>query len=248
MSCYYYNLVVNINIFTEVHEPSACPQTLRTDYEGVVWLLETLKAWCLRVVSSVVSTMSSLASNRVFLKRQGRRVELQLEQVTVDHLRRILQVDPTDVWLLDDLDDTAFFPDDDGTFRGLSCLRTLEVQGPSVASPELGSSSNGVTVSATSTSSGPHVTPRPQFKSVISSRGKNYPVFRLKVVKAIMEGGGGGKCKPSFQTIQQTYIELQESTANVHYVRDEVSRTWGSLYVLVTSDGLQLEDSPATRG
>lgn len=44
------------------------------------------------------------------------------------------------------------------------------------------------------------------------------------------------------------YIELLYSTANTDYVLDAIRKRWEAEYLLVTSDGLKLEDSAATRG
>ena len=41
---------------------------------------------------------------------------------------------------------------------------------------------------------------------------------------------------------------MVESTANVEYILTLVQRRWGEDYIIVTNDGLQLEDSPATQG
>ena len=56
------------------------------------------------------------------------------------------------------------------------------------------------------------------------------------------------KGKVAFQPVNQTYIDLVESTANVEYILTLVQRRWGEDYIIVTNDGLQLEDSPATQG
>ena len=51
-----------------------------------------------------------------------------------------------------------------------------------------------------------------------------------------------------FQPLSQTFIELVDSTANVEHILGVIQRRWGSEYTLVTHDGLQLEESPATQG
>ena len=42
-----------------------------------------------------------------------------ISQVTTVNLRRVFQVDPATVWLQDDVDDTAYFPSEEGTFSNL---------------------------------------------------------------------------------------------------------------------------------
>ena len=81
------------------------------------------------------------------------------------------------------------------------------------------------------------------FRSIIAP--KRAPSFNLKVVKAKMSKNGK---KIDFQPIHQTFIELVDSTANVEHILAIIRRRWGSDYMLVTQDGLPLEDAPATQG
>ena len=81
------------------------------------------------------------------------------------------------------------------------------------------------------------------FQSVIAPR--RVPSFSLKVIKANMYRIGK---KVEFQPHSQTFIELVDSTANVEHILGVIQRRWGSDYILVTQDGLQLEESPATQG
>lgn len=83
----------------------------------------------------------------------------------------------------------------------------------------------------------------PLFRSVIAP--KRVPSFNLKVVKAKMFKNGR---KTEFQPIHQTFIELVDSTANVEHILAIIRRRWGPDYILVTQDGLPLEDAPATQG
>ena len=52
----------------------------------------------------------------------------------------------------------------------------------------------------------------------------------------------------TFDPIHQMYLEIRESTANVNYVTVAVMKKWGKGYLLVTADGLPLEDTDGTRG
>ena len=54
--------------------------------------------------------------------------------------------------------------------------------------------------------------------------------------------------RPEFNSQQQTFLEINESTANVEHILGVVRGRWGQDYVLVTHDGLMLEESPATQG
>ena len=57
-----------------------------------------------------------------------------------------------------------------------------------------------------------------------------------------------GKPNPSFQAIQQLYVEVHDLTVNVTFVLGEIRERWGQSCVLVTNHGLEIEDSPATKG
>ena len=53
----------------------------------------------------------------------------------------------------------------------------------------------------------------------------------------------GGKCE--FTHTGQTFINITENTANVNNI---VQRRWGPGYILVTADGLEIEDISGTHG
>ena len=109
----------------------------------------------------------------VTLERDGRRQDVNAEQLTTENLRRMFQVNPLEVWLRDIQDDTAFFPEPDGTFdlgnaistsiyivegplqTPLSTLRSSRFQGSSVY------------ISSASTNLPP---PPPSFRSVTATR------------------------------------------------------------------------------
>ena len=157
-----------------------------------------------------------------------------LSQVTTAHLRRVFQVDPDAVWLQDDLDDTAYFPTDDGTFIGLGSTQCLYVEGPPMRPSAHASTSSTNTLSSTSASAVAEHT-HPQFRSVVSGLGKraspSAASCRVKVVKADVNWNSKTN-KPSFTPSHQAYIEVQESTATVDYTTDEI-RKWGDLYVCI---------------
>lgn len=54
--------------------------------------------------------------------------------------------------------------------------------------------------------------------------------------------------KPTFTKIGQVFIDVTEATANVAYVTSVIHQTFGSNYVLVTGDGLKINDSAGTQG
>lgn len=54
--------------------------------------------------------------------------------------------------------------------------------------------------------------------------------------------------KFEFTSTGQAFIDVTDSTANVHYITNVVQKRWGADFQLVTADGLQLEDSSGTQG
>ena len=44
------------------------------------------------------------------------------------------------------------------------------------------------------------------------------------------------------------HLDVCDSSANVAYITKAVQQRWGEQYVLVTADGLELEDCEATQG
>ena len=54
--------------------------------------------------------------------------------------------------------------------------------------------------------------------------------------------------KPDFETIGQMYVEVTETTANVVNIKQTVRDQWGDEYTIVTTEGLEIEDSSATQG
>lgn len=65
----------------------------------------------------------------------------------------------------------------------------------------------------------------------------------VKVVKATIRRGATGRLV--FCSNGLHYIDVTEATANVTYLSKE---HYGKEYILVTSDGLKIEDSSGTKG
>lgn len=106
--------------------------------------------------------------------------------------------------------------------------------------------STGTSVASASSNS---MTPGPAFRSVQYHRNKGCKTVSIKITKATMRKPAGSGCKkPEFNAISQTHIDLVDATANVEFVTGTIQRRWGDDYVLVTNDGLELEDVPATQG
>ena len=55
-------------------------------------------------------------------------------------------------------------------------------------------------------------------------------------------------CDTCILSMRTANYELVDSTANLEHIKGVVHKRWGTQYTLVTSDGIELEDSPATQG
>lgn len=56
------------------------------------------------------------------------------------------------------------------------------------------------------------------------------------------------KGKYEFTENSQTWVNVTSETANVNYVNKAIKELWGDEYRLVTVDGIEIDDSPTTRG
>ena len=68
----------------------------------------------------------------------------------------------------------------------------------------------------------------------------------MKIVQAHLSFISGGK--PRFQPVGQMYVPVHETTANVPHVLSAVQQEFGQSYIIVTADGIELQDSPGTQG
>ena len=161
-------------------------------------------------------------------------------------------MNPAESWLKDELDGTVYFPMPNGNFdlreQRISPYATLTVEGPDFRGPlppprPLSTSLSSTQLSSDAAGSSGLQQTSPNWRSVISP--KRLPTFNLKVVKAEMKKIGK---KIEFTPISQTFIELIDSTANLENITGIIQRRWGSNYVLMTQDGLKLEESPSLNG
>ena len=85
------------------------------------------------------------------------------------------------------------------------------------------------------------------FSSVVAKRKSSDGSFSVKIVQARMtKSKAGGKIE--FQRTGQAYVVTTERQASVDYILRECQSQFGDGHVLVTSDGLEINDSPGTRG
>ena len=54
--------------------------------------------------------------------------------------------------------------------------------------------------------------------------------------------------KVEFHKLGQVFIDVTEGTANINYISSVVQQKFGIDYVVVTADGLRIEDSSGTQG
>lgn len=148
------------------------------------------------------------------------------------------------MWLQDNCDGTAYFPQE-GHFHlervGVPLYAVLIVEGPEIRGQGTTAPRQPLSMTVTTPTSGP--LPPPVFKSVISTR--KGPAVTLKVVKASLLKYERGK--PMFQPLTQMFLDLTDATANPEYIQATISSQWGPEYTIVSNDGLEIEDSPATR-
>ena len=88
--------------------------------------------------------------------------------------------------------------------------------------------------------------PPPSFRPVIATQGNKKSVS-IKVHKARMVVSKKGK-KVEFEATGSMYVAVTESTAIIVKIREAVHEQWGTEYTVVSTEGFEIEDSPATQG
>ena len=51
-----------------------------------------------------------------------------------------------------------------------------------------------------------------------------------------------------FDRLEQTFVSIDESSTNINTITNAVQKKWGADYIIVTGDGLQIDDSSGTQG
>lgn len=72
--------------------------------------------------------------------------------------------------------------------------------------------------------------------------------INVKIVHASAKKGTGRDGRPEFKPLTQAFVEVTESTANVMYLSHIIKEKWGADHILVTADGMKIEDSSGTQG
>lgn len=204
----------------------------------------------------------SLDYDLTFCLRRGEK-EFQVSvntPVTVAMLSRMFDVETSSVWLRDYVTSRVHLPNEEGLFSDLQPhdLSRLIVEGRDSNPPHV-----GTTLSATS-SPGFSRTGAQGIGDSGSGSGSRWPGFRsvapalrprvqaeakcfIKIVKTKMSKLRG-KGKAVFDPLDQTFVELTDRDANVDFICKHIADTWGNNWILVSGDGIEISDCPATRG
>ena len=146
------------------------------------------------------------------------------------------------VWLKDEVNRKSYFPDVLNTKFEEFPINfgnvTLIVEGC-----EQRQSTNSPRPIVGSPLSAPSAAPRPSFSS--SARKPSQSVT-IKIVQAKMRCLSNGKIE--FTNVDQTFVDITETTANVNHLNFIIQRKWGTNHALVTADGLKIDDCSATQG
>ena len=192
-----------------------------------------------------------MMSGTITLQRGEARYNLNTGRTyTAEQIARMFQVSPSSVWLRERFGTRVFFPNAEGTFdfSAEDEYNHLDVEGgtlPSSPNPQA-----TATVSSVSSNSSNHFSRGyPGFSSVVNQFGgrRQGSGLTLKVIQArIMGRARNGR--PSFQVLDQIFLDVAEATANVHHISALVKREFGEDHVVVTADGLEVRDSSGTQG
>jgi len=151
------------------------------------------------------------------------------------------------LWLRDESDGSAFFPSPDGTFSfqdgRFIPYTTFVVEGSTIQPVNRPAATGGQIVMPAGVGSLP---PPPSFQSVIA-QGSKKAALSIKVLKARMIVSKKGK-KAEFEPTGTMYVAVTESTATVVKIREAVREQWETDYTVVSTEGFEIEDSPATQG
>ena len=86
-------------------------------------------------------------------------------------------------------------------------------------------------------------------KTPIPVGSKKGSSINVKIIQGTIKNKGSSvSSRPDIKHISQTFVDINESTANVMYLSHVIKQLWGSHYVLITADGMRIEDSSGTNG
>lgn len=88
-----------------------------------------------------------------------------------------------------------------------------------------------------------NIQPPPVYKSNRASSGG--PFANVKITYSIIKKSGS---RPDFKKLHQAFIKVNDDTANVHYLTYMIRQKWNCDLVLVTPEGMPIEDGSGTQG
>ena len=190
---------------------------------------------------------------------------------TAGNFARMFNVEEGSIWLRETFGSSRmFFPDretgefdlstiDPYTCPNIDVMGTSKLSEPTPRERQLPAALRGrdrdstVTVdTANQNQPGPSGLQDHGFNSVLpNSRGSHRrsqdTSFSVKVVQARMSAGVSAN-RPEFQRLGQSYVIMTERQANVDYVLRELRPQFGDDHVVVSSDGLEITNTPGMRG
>lgn len=201
-----------------------------------------------------------------YLNRGDREYQVSVNTpVSAEMISRMFNVERLSVWLRDYVTSRVYLPDEEGSFadfRPTAFSRVL-VEGrdcEEAQSSRMGTTLNavkgpgpsrtGACGSGFGSSGGGGNRSWPGFKSVIPGSGRSClkePTYFLKIVKAKM-AKPKAKGKITVEVLDQSFLEITEKEANVAVVSKHITENWGSNWILVSAEGIEISDCPATRG
>ena len=197
-------------------------------------------------------------------------ISLQAEQVTPSAVARIfsvshlndsllvitvplyMQLNLDSIWLRERDGPSVFFPDGTNSRFDFTAdvgyiVTTLYVEGSTSEGRGASSSSAGLVSSVCpgGATNRPFTSP-----NSIAHHGNKKTHISLKILQAniVPKRGASNSSRPEFRVIGQDFFDITEYTANVVYLNHAVRERWGADYVLVTSDGMKIQDSSGTQG
>ena len=146
-----------------------------------------------------------------------------------------LQLDSKTVWLRQEFGKRCYFPDHNGYFNfdcdvG-QCVYLLVVEGApphhthSQSVPVASSFANPEPANITND---PGPSSRPFYKPILAAKKEH--VFNVKVIKATMNQLSNGKVE--FDRLEQTFVSIDESSANINTITNAVQKKWGATTLL----------------
>lgn len=190
-----------------------------------------------------LSPSQDYTDTSIEISRDGKLVEMDVQQVNTSSLGMIFSLKPETIWLQLCTGVKLFLPDEDGKFPGILNDVSVRCYGLKVNGVPNKGIFDTMNVASPTVSTQSRDMP-PVFRSVISRQ--HTSKSKLKIVRANMTYAGNGR--PQFQNIDVLYIDIDEASANVVALQKSIQEELGENYILVTNDGLTIKDNPATRG